>query len=120
MEGWPYGSSMARMGRVVAEGMPHHITQRGNRRQKTFFSDEDCAAYIDLMTQWCRKYGVDYMGLLFDAEPCSFDGRAWKEGESQAGHRGGASPIYPSYQFQGRLAWTLVNGDPLLSIIKGD
>jgi len=34
---------MARITRVVAEGMPHHITQRGNRRQKTFFSDEDYA-----------------------------------------------------------------------------
>jgi len=50
---------MARIARVVAEGMPHHITQRGNRRQKTFFSDEDYAAYIDLMAQWCRKYAVD-------------------------------------------------------------
>ena len=50
---------MARIARVVAEGMPHHITQRGNRRQKTFFSDEDYAAYIDLMTEWCRKYAVD-------------------------------------------------------------
>ncbi len=28
---------MARIARVVVEGMPHHITQRGNRRQKTFF-----------------------------------------------------------------------------------
>jgi putative transposase len=50
---------MARIARVVAEGMPHHITQRGNRRQKTFFSNEDYAAYIDLMAQWCRKYAVD-------------------------------------------------------------
>jgi len=39
--------------------MPHHITKRGNRRRKTFFSDKDYAAYIDLMAQWCRKYGVD-------------------------------------------------------------
>jgi hypothetical protein len=28
---------MARMARVVAPGLPHHITQRGNRRQATFF-----------------------------------------------------------------------------------
>jgi len=26
----------------VAEGLPHHITQRGNRSQKVFFSDDDC------------------------------------------------------------------------------
>ena len=39
--------------------MPHHITQRGNRRQRTFFSDEDYAAYIALMAEWCRKHAVD-------------------------------------------------------------
>jgi len=38
--------------------MPHHITQRGNRRQQTFFSDEDYAAYIDLMAEWCGKRAV--------------------------------------------------------------
>lgn len=50
---------MARIARVVAPGMPHHITQRGNRRQRTFFSGEDYAAYIDLMAQWCGIYAVD-------------------------------------------------------------
>ena len=39
--------------------MPHHITQRGNRRQQTFFSDDDYKAYIDLMAEWCREYEVD-------------------------------------------------------------
>jgi len=29
---------MARIARVVAPGLPHHITQRENRRQQTFFS----------------------------------------------------------------------------------
>ena len=46
------------MARVVAEGMPHHITQRGNRRQPTFFSDDDYLAYIDLMAEWCGAYDV--------------------------------------------------------------
>jgi hypothetical protein len=32
---------MARLARVVAPGVPHHVTQRGNRRQRTFFTDED-------------------------------------------------------------------------------
>ena len=26
----------------------HHITQRGNRRQQTFFCDEDCRSYLEL------------------------------------------------------------------------
>jgi len=38
---------------------PHHITQRGNRRQQTFFNDEDYAAYLELMAQWCRDEGVE-------------------------------------------------------------
>ena len=50
---------MARIARVVAPGLPHHITQRGNRRQQTFFSDDDYQAYIDLMAQWCGKHGVE-------------------------------------------------------------
>jgi len=39
---------MARLARLVIPGMPHHITQRGNRRQQTFFHDEDYAAYLEL------------------------------------------------------------------------
>ena len=50
---------MPRIARIVAPGYPHHITQRGNRRQPTFFSDDDYEAYIDLMAEWCRHYGVE-------------------------------------------------------------
>ena len=50
---------MPRIARVIAPGYPHHIIQRGNRRQQTFFSDADYAAYIDLMGEWCRHHGVD-------------------------------------------------------------
>jgi hypothetical protein len=32
---------MARIARVVVPGLPHHTTQRGNRRQETFFTDDD-------------------------------------------------------------------------------
>ncbi len=37
---------MARLPRLVVPGYPHHVTQRGNRRQKTFFSDDDYREYI--------------------------------------------------------------------------
>ena len=49
---------MARLARVVVPGMPHHVTQRGNRRQQTFFHEEDYAAYIELMADRCREEGV--------------------------------------------------------------
>lgn len=50
---------MARIARVVAPGIPHHITQRGNRRQKTFFSDEDYRLYLSLMAEWCNRFNVE-------------------------------------------------------------
>jgi putative transposase len=49
---------MARIARVIAPGIPHHVTQRGNRRQQTFFCDDDYQAYIDLMAEWCMKCQV--------------------------------------------------------------
>ena len=53
---------MARIARVVAPGYPHHITQRGNRRQQVFFCAEDYLAYLDLMAEWCRKYQIEIWG----------------------------------------------------------
>jgi putative transposase len=50
---------MARIARVVAPGIPHHIVQRGNRRQETFFRKEDYQAYLTFMAYWCRDCGVE-------------------------------------------------------------
>jgi putative transposase len=38
---------MARLARVVIPGHPHHVTQRGNGRARTFFGDSDYALYRD-------------------------------------------------------------------------
>ena len=40
---------MARLSRVVIPGLPHHVTQRGNRREPTFFEEGDYALYLDLL-----------------------------------------------------------------------
>ena len=37
--------------------MPHHVTQRGNRRQQTFFGEEDYQHYLDLMEQFRGPLG---------------------------------------------------------------
>ena len=50
---------MARIARVVVPGLPHHVTQRGNRRQPVFFSPEDFHAYKALLREWGAKCGVD-------------------------------------------------------------
>ncbi|MBW1637467.1 MAG: transposase [Deltaproteobacteria bacterium] len=49
---------MARMARVVIPGIPHHITQRGNRRLDTFFTDADYLEYLYLMAEWCNRCKV--------------------------------------------------------------
>jgi putative transposase len=52
---------MARMARVVAPGAPHHVTQRGNRRQPTFFGEEDYAVYRHLLAGGCKAAGVEVL-----------------------------------------------------------
>lgn len=49
---------MPRRARVVVPGLPHHVTQRGNRRQETFFRDDDYRVYLDLMREQCARLGV--------------------------------------------------------------
>lgn len=46
---------MPRSARIVVPGLPHHVTQRGNRRQPIFFSDADRQAYRDLLARACVK-----------------------------------------------------------------
>ena len=53
---------MARFARVIAPGFPHHVTQRGNRRQPTFFCNDDYQAYLDLLRAQCDANGVRVWG----------------------------------------------------------
>ncbi len=50
---------MVRMARAVVPHAPHQVTQRGNRRQQTFFTGEDYEAYVSLISEWARKRGVE-------------------------------------------------------------
>jgi putative transposase len=40
---------MPRPLRFVIPGVPHHVTQRGNYRQQTFFTDADYELYLRLL-----------------------------------------------------------------------
>lgn len=50
---------MPRTSRAVALGYPHHITQRGNNRNKVFFDDADHVAYLDALTHYSQEYQLD-------------------------------------------------------------
>ncbi len=113
---------MARLARVVIPGLPHHITQRGNRRQQTFFNEGDYAAYLELMTEWCREQGVEIGCYCLMpnhthsiALPSSEDGLRWAIGET---HRRYTRRInfrekWRGYLWQGRFA-SFVMDEPYL------
>jgi len=50
---------MARMARVVVPGIPHHVTQRGVRRNDVFFCADDYAVYLRFLSEFCQKSGTD-------------------------------------------------------------
>ena len=50
---------MARLARLVVPGLPHHVTQRGNGRARTFFDEADYALYRDLLAENCRGAAVE-------------------------------------------------------------
>lgn len=49
---------MARLPRIVIPGVPHHVTQRGNRRQPVFFSDDDRREYLELVATAANAVGT--------------------------------------------------------------
>jgi len=52
---------MPRLARAVFAGVPHHITQRGNRRENVFFTNEDRQAYLEWLQEYCERYDVDVL-----------------------------------------------------------
>ena len=50
---------MARLAQAVFPGVPHHVTQRGNGRAQTFFSDDDYRLCRDLLSAHAAACGVE-------------------------------------------------------------
>jgi putative transposase len=104
---------MARLARVVAPGLPHHVTQRGNRRQATFFRDGDYEAYRDLMAEWCGRCDVEIWAYCLMpnhvhliAKPQEADGlrRAIGEAHRRYTRRINQREGWTGYLWQGRFA----------------
>ena len=49
---------MPRLARIIAPGLPHHITQRGNYRQVVFDDDNDRRRYLVWVEEYSRKYNL--------------------------------------------------------------
>jgi putative transposase len=60
-EKWqPAERMMSRLPRVVVPGYPHHIVQRGNRRQQVFFRDQDRRLYLRLLGKYGTAAGIAF------------------------------------------------------------
>jgi putative transposase len=53
---------MARLARVVAVGIPHHVTQRGNARQFILSSDADRLVYLELLREYSALHQLSVIG----------------------------------------------------------
>jgi putative transposase len=84
---------MSRIGRFVVPDLPHHVTQRGNRREKVFFGDEDYALYRDLLQEACRREGVAVWAYCLMPNPHPLPDSA-DAGGPRAGARQGASALF--------------------------
>jgi len=118
---------MPRMARVVVPGVPHHVTQRGNRRMKTFLRKSDYDAYIALMADWCARLGVkvwayclmpNHIHLM--AVPSSEDVLARAVGEA---HRRYSRLVnfregVRGYLFQGRFGSCVLDERHLLAAVR--
>lgn len=60
LSGYSYqGGGMPRAARTVLPGVPHHVTQRGVRRQRVFFSPDDYRRYLNIAAKEYREAGVE-------------------------------------------------------------
>ena len=52
---------MPRLPRTVFAGLPHHVTQRGNRCEDIFFTDEDLEADLSWLREYSDKHQVELL-----------------------------------------------------------
>jgi putative transposase len=52
---------MPRIARTVFAEVPHHITQRGNRREDVFFAEEDYRVYLEWLQQYSHQHQLEIL-----------------------------------------------------------
>ena len=118
---------MARLARIVAPGLPHHVTARGNRREPIFFEDGDQAIYLDLLGEQMRKADVEVWAYCLMPNhvhlilrPANAEGLANAIG---AAHRRWANFVnargrWTGHLFDGRFASAAMDEDHLMAAIR--
>ncbi|HEX6742475.1 MAG TPA: transposase [Sphingomicrobium sp.] len=118
---------MARLARVVIPEVPHHVTQRGNRRLPIFFCDEDRTEYLRLVAAACEANGTRCLAwCLMDNHvhlilvPTSAEGLRATLGEAhrQYTRRINFREGWRGYLFQGRFASYAMDEPHLMAAVR--
>lgn len=118
---------MSRLSRITVPGLPHHVTQRGNRRMAVFAEPSDYQIYIDLMAERCAAHDVscwayclmpDHIHLVLT--PSSEDGLARAVGEAHRRYASffNARARVTGHLFQGRFTSAAMDEDHLLAAVR--
>jgi putative transposase len=104
---------MTRLARMVVPGLPHHVTQRGNRREAIFFEDGDQEIYCDMVAEQLRKSDVEvwayclmpnHVHLILKPREADGMGRALGEAHRRYTNFVNARDRWTGHLFQSRFA----------------
>lgn len=118
---------MPRLARTVCAQVPHHITQRGNRREQVFFTDGDRHAYLGWLKEYAEKHEVDILAyclmtnhIHLVAVPTTEDGlqRALKPLHMRYAQRINRTRGWKGHLWQGRFFSCALDDDFLWAAIR--
>jgi putative transposase len=118
---------MPRQARNVFSAIPHHITQRGNRREDVFFTVEDRQVYLTWLCEYSQKYNVDILAyclmtnhIHLVAVPQTEDGlqRALKPLHMRHAQRINREKGWKGHLWQGRFFSSPLDGQYLWAAIR--
>jgi REP element-mobilizing transposase RayT len=117
---------MTGLARMVVSGLPHHVTQRGNRREPIFFEDGDQEIYRDLLGEQARKADVEvwayclmpnHVHLILNPRQADGLGRAVGEAHRRYTNFINARGRWTGHLFQSRFASVAMDESHLISAV---
>src|SRR6516164_7432346 len=120
---------MARIARVVVPGLPHHVTQRGNRREPVFFEANDYRLYRRLVATAARRAGTavwayclmpNHVHLIMTPADADADGLRASFAEARRLYTGAINARFrwTGHLFQGRFGAVVMDEPHLLAAAR--
>jgi len=118
---------MSRMARLVVPGYPHHVTQRGIRGYKTFFSRVDYMTYLQLLKDSNETANVsilayclmpNHVHLILVPEACNALAKLLRKAHSQYALRLNGARGWKGHLWQERFFSTVMDESHALAALR--